>query len=259
MYGVDDTKYTLVQADYVQAEAVVVAYLSGDQVLMRLFEESYGMSSEEKKAKGYDIHRLTASMMFNVPIEQVTKQMRDIGKRLRHAVSYSAGPNVVAVNIGITEAEAKALLNKYHLTYPMLRLWQKRVTDQLAKDMTLTNLWGRKHRFFDRWGDSLFRSAYSFIPQSSVGDLLNLAMTDFYNQYCCDKDISLYLQLHDAMYVQCPEERVNEVMGKMRKCMAIPVPYEHGEFLIDIDFKVGKSWGALDETEYVEETIAELD
>lgn len=233
------------QADYMQAEAVVVAYCIGDYAMIELFKESFGLSREERKDRNLDIHKLTASIMFRTPIQDVMPEQRSIGKMIRHATNYSAGPMVLANGIGCALKEAKALLEQFHNTTPQLRLWHQSIQKELYQTRTLTNLLGRKHRFLERWGDELFRSAYSFIPQSTVGDLLNTALLRLYNHYGDQYDI--VLQLHDAIYILVEQDRVPQAMEDMRKSMLMPLYYKGQEFTIDVDFSVGQSWGELEE------------
>lgn len=235
--------HVLIQADYVQAEAVAVAFLIGDFKLISMFRESFGMSGQERKDAGYDVHRITASQMFNVNLEDITKEMRTVGKTLRHATNYSAGPSVVAVRLGCTQKEAKELLRMYHNATPQLHMWHLRIQDQLRSTRTLTNLLGRPHRFLERWGDDLFRSAYSYIPQSTVGDLLNRSLCSVYY----NTELELCLQLHDAMYVSCPPDEVEKTMQIMYENMITPLTANGMKFYIDVDFKVGPSWGEMEE------------
>jgi len=223
--------YEILQADYKQAEAVIVAYLINDAKAIKVFQDPDG-----------DIHNLTASMMFGVPIDEVTKKMREIGKRLRHAGNYSAGPAVVAHALGIEMKEAKGLIELYHNSCPQLRLWHKSIQAQLSKNKTLETPLGRKHTFTERWGDSLFRSAYSFIPQSTVGEMLNMSLVKFYLEWGQYSDI--WMQLHDALYILKKESEDRQMwMERMRDCMIIPLNINHKEVIIDVDFKVGKNWG----------------
>jgi len=93
----------------------------------------------------------------------------------------------------------------------------------------------------------MFRSAYSFIPQSSVGDLLNQSLIRLYEQY--GQEIHIVLQLHDAIYVIVKEDKVEWCKEKMRECMVRTVEVNHDEMTIDVDFKVGDSWGDMYEEE----------
>jgi len=242
--------WKIIQADYIQAEAVVVGYLSGDQKLIKLFEDSFGLRSAERKAS-YDIHVITAQNMFGV--KEVTKEQRQIGKTIRHAGNYSAGPQVLALQLNCTSSRAKQLMDLYYQINPHLKLWQQSIQDELRKDKTLTTPMGRRHRFLERWGDELFRSAYAFKPQSTVGDLLNSSLVNLYNDV--GDDIELMLQLHDAIYAQVPEEEVGPTIAIMRRAMLKPVVVNHRTMVIDIDFKVGDSWGEQEEVDWQDYTI----
>ena len=232
------------QADYKQAEAVVVSYEILDLPMIQLFKNSFGLTPEECKQRNLDIHKLTAARNFRVPLEKVTTELRNIGKTIRHAVSYSAGPKVLATKLGCKLADAKKLLDDYHNGCPQLKIWHQKIQQELKKTRTLTNLLGRKHKFLKLWGDDLFRSAYSYIPQSTVGDLLNLALVRLYENY--GDELTIALQLHDALYVIVPENLVHWAATVMRQCMLIPLTSSHGEqYYIDIDFKSGPSWGDM--------------
>lgn len=238
--------HILLQADYKQAEAVVVAYLINDVKLKKLFSDSFGKSPDECAANHWDVHKLTASAMFGIPITEITKAQRGIGKTIRHATNYSAGPTVVATRLGIQLKEAKQLLERYHQTCPQLKLWHQRIQDELRRTRTLTNLFGRKHRFLDRWGDTLFRSAYSFIPQSTVGDLLNHALLNIYSNL--SDWVHLALQLHDAVYCYIKPNQLPDAIDALTEQMLIPLHTDAGEqFTIDVDFSAGETWGDLKE------------
>ena len=243
-----DPGWKIVQADYSQAEAVVVAHLTGDQKLIKMFYDSFGLSKTEKKV--YDIHKMTIANMLGIDVSQVTAEQRTAGKTIRHATSYSAGPLVLANRLGIKMGDAKKLMELYHKANPNLRMWYQQIQEELKRSRTLVNLLGRKHRFLDRWGDSLFRSAYSYIPQSTVGDLLNLALLKIYHgQKDLPFEISILLQLHDAVYVMTREENVMDLIKYLRSNMLIPLKCNNLEFMIDVDFKVGDSWGESEDVE----------
>ena len=239
--------YEIIRADYIQAEAVVVAYLINDTKLINMFKQGYGQTKEYRAENHLDIHTQTASDMLQIPIDQVTPDQRTIGKVLRHANNYSAGPAVTAHKLGCAIKEAKTLNQLYHNICPQLSIWHTLIRNELQKTMTLTNLLGRSHRFLDRWGDTLFRSAYSYKPQSTVGELLNNSLVKFYKNY--GKDRTIILQLHDAMYILSPlgEDNRSESIEMLREAMTYPLEHSGEEFIIDIDFAVGQSWGELEE------------
>lgn len=158
--------------------------------------------------------------------------------------NYSAGPAVLSARLDISMKDAKLLLSTYHNACPQLQVWQQRIQEELKRTRTLTNLFGRRHYFLERWGDNLFRSAYSFMPQSTVGDLLNKALVTIYNNH---PELDIILQLHDAIYCFVDEDKVEQSITTMRNAMLIPLQYKGEEFTIDVDFSVGKSWGELEE------------
>ncbi len=238
------SKYEIVSADLIQAEAVVVAHLIHDQRLMTMFKEAYGMSPVERKAAFLDVHLITASTMFRVAIEDVTPAQRQVGKQIRHATNYSAGPKVLANKIGCTMTEARNLLRQFMDTTPQLQLWHQKIQKQLRETKILTNLLGRRHKFLDRWGDDLFRSAYSYIPQSSIGDLLNLGLIRLYENY--GEDVDMGLQLHDAVYVWLPLGERQQVIDILRACLTQELETTNYKFTVDIDFSAGPSWGEME-------------
>lgn len=249
MYCCDEGKIW-VAADYKQAEAVIVAHIIGDVRLQHYFKKAFSCTKEEQDL--YDVHRLTASLMFGIPYDEVNPTARKVGKTLRHACSYSAGPQVIADQLGIELKEAKHLLDLYHKANPLLKVWYSSVQNELRTTRCLTTPMGRKHRFLDRWGDSLFRSAYSYKPQSTVGDYLNQSMRILYDKY--GDVIDIMLQLHDAMYIQCDnnKESIEATIEMLKECMIRPLKINFEEFIIGIDFKIGTHWGDMDVSEEFE-------
>jgi DNA polymerase len=262
MYYAGDGKVFL-QADYKQAEAVVVAYLIGDKKLQNLFKASFGLSDSECKARNLDVHKITAASMAGFKVDfvdgesglrvvfsqEVSGDMRRVGKTIRHAKNYSAGPGVLANKLGISMPAAKQLMTTYDLANPELQIWQRNdIQVQLKETRTLTNLFGRKHKFLDRWGDDLFRSSYSFIPQSTVGDLLNKALIILHDEF--GQEVTIALQLHDAIYIIVDDNEAAIERGKwiLKHCMierVQPLVAKGQEFFIDIDYAVGRYWGEL--------------
>jgi DNA polymerase I-like protein with 3'-5' exonuclease and polymerase domains len=102
---------------------------------------------------------------------------------------------------------------------------------------------GRKRTFFGLWGDNLFREAYSFLPQSTVADVLNLALIQFHNLNLAAEEM---LQIHDAFVVQCKDGYVPEIVEGIRTAFDIPI-YINGRILkIPVDIKAGKNWQDLE-------------
>uniref|UniRef100_A0A6H1ZUF9 Putative DNA polymerase n=1 Tax=viral metagenome TaxID=1070528 RepID=A0A6H1ZUF9_9ZZZZ len=233
--------WKIIEADYSQAEAVIVAHLTGNQKMIKMFKDSFGLSPTEKSP--YDIHVLKASELFGIPIDQVTPEQRRVGKTIRHARNYKAGPTVLANALRTSLSNAKDLIALDERIDPSLGMWHVATQEALKTTRTLTNLLGRQHRFLDRWCDAMFRSAYSYKPQSTVGDLLNIALKRLYDSLLeIPWEIEIMLQLHDALYVMVEETNVMPTIRHIRECMLIPLKYNYEEFIIDAEFKVKDSW-----------------
>ncbi len=157
---------TLLSFDLAQAEAWIVAYLAND----------FNMKDALKNS---DIHKLTASVIFDKLLAEITKNERYIGKRCNHALNYRMGPFQMATTINkdsdkepyvtVSNSEAKRWRDKYHEFYN-IKTWWAEIEDDLRRSRTLTTPYGFQRTFYNRWDDDLFKEATAFIPQSTVGD-----------------------------------------------------------------------------------------
>jgi uracil-DNA glycosylase family 4 len=160
--------------------------------------------------------------------------------------NYNAGPGVLAHFLQISLKEAKILMSQAKNATPQLHLWHKRIQQHLQRERSLTNLFGRKHRFLGRYNDNLLRSAYAYTPQSTVGDLLNMALTRFYYKYGMERRIRL--QLHDAIYVFSPLGKRQETIAMLKDAMLIELTSSNGvKYTVDVDFSAGPNWGEMEE------------
>jgi DNA polymerase I len=220
-----DVHKVLVNADLSQAEARVVAYLANEERLIRVFES------------GGDIHRKNASNIFRVKEEEVTNAQRETAKRVVHASNYGMGPRTFATTAGISEGEAKRLLNLYFATYPRIRVWHMSIRDTLQSTRELTTPFGRRRTFFNKWNDSLLKEGLAFIPQSTVADMVNQALIQM------DREgFELLLQVHDSIVFQCTPKELDEKVARARVLMERPVEINGKILRIPMDVKVGENW-----------------
>lgn len=134
----------------------------------------------------------------------------------------------------------------YFKSFPAHLRWHAHVATELATRGYLISTTGRRRYFFGRRDDQeTIRSAVAFDPQGSVGDILNRGMLQVWQANCCQ----LLLQIHDAILIQYPEERENEIVPKVCEIIQVDVPLKHGRVLrIPSEAKVGWNWGAWSET-----------
>ena len=269
---VADPGHCIIELDKKQAEWIVVAYLANDANMIEVFE------------KGLDAHVKTATLMFGASADLIkeddkllenkfTKEdilearkkflpeilkynpidsmsCRQIGKKCNHGLNYDLAANGFSINSDIDIKTSRRAVELYHNGYPGIRnVYHYRVREQLAKDRTQTNCFGRKRIFMDRWGDTLFKAAYACIPQGSVGDLVNIAIREIYHaQTPAMKKVDLLGQVHDSVVFQYPLDSLPDLYYAIKICkeyMDIPMTYSARKFIIPTDVKVGLNWGTL--------------
>jgi DNA polymerase-1 len=215
-----------VKGDLSQAENRVVAWLT-DGIMKKAFQ------------RGDDVHSLAAAMLFGGRMQDYPKgsHERNVAKTCVHAANYGSGPGQVAALLHCPQAEARKLLEKYHESFPEVRRWQERIRSSLAKNRTLVTPLGRKRQFLGRWGDELFRSAYAFIPQSTVADYLNLGLLRLWLKLF-PLNAWPVLQVHDEVVVECPVGQEQQVEQIMRDCLEIPIVVGSDILVIPLETKV---------------------
>jgi DNA polymerase-1 len=232
---VSDEGKVFINVDLKQAEAMVMAYLAEETKLIELFN------------KGGDLHRLNASWIFNIPESEVTFEQRDRAKRGVHALDYGMGPLLFAHLFGCPLVEARRLSQKYFDNFPRIKSWHLQIQSALGKSRTITTPMGRKRTFFGLWGEQLFREAYAYVPQSTVADVLNLALIRFV-ELCTAlrKDYEPMLQNHDAFLVQCDKDSIYDCITLIKQAFNIPIYIKGRTLTIPIDIKVGKNWDEME-------------
>jgi DNA polymerase-1 len=239
-YLLADDDCMMFNIDLSQAENRVVAYLGPEPAMISAFES------------GLDVHKQTAALIFGVPISEVSDEIgscdigggnfsqRFWGKKANHGLNYDLGYKTFAFYYEILEADAKFICEKYHKAYPGVRQYHEWVRHQLSKDRTLTNLFGRKRLFLDRWGDELFKSAYSYIPQSSVAEIINRRglVYIYYNQHLF-KPVDLLLQVHDSIVFQMNYKKYGwkeqaECLMLIKQSLEAPLTWRGTSFVIPI-------------------------
>jgi len=187
-----------------------------------------------------------------------------------HSFNYGLSANGFAIQYNLELRYAKQCYQLYHNAYPGLTLWHQHIRNKLSKDRTLENLFGRKRRFLNRWNEDLFKAAYSYIPQSTVGQLLNIGIVETYYQQDREgleflKKWDLLNQVHDSMVFQYP---ANDPVGFAKTIKQIQENlnvkmYANGrEFIIKTDGKIGlncKKLYTLDIAEPTEEVQKQIE
>ncbi len=227
---IPDDGYIFMNMDLSQAEARIVALAAEENAMISIFKG------------GGDVHKKNASWIFNIPESGVSDEQRQLAKKMVHALNYGMGYKSFAGHCNIGFGESKELIEKYFCAFPMITEWHKKLQSQLNKTRTLTNYFGRKRIFFGRWGEDLFKEAYAYIPQSTIGDLLNLILIRLYDEIIKEGvDAEILLQVHDSILLQCKEKDVS----KIKTLMLLANDFDVDGIVIPMDFKIGGNWNEV--------------
>jgi len=226
-----DEGYIAYFLDLGQAENRMVANVAPEPNMIQAFES------------GIDVHKLTASLIYHKPIEEVTEEMRQWGKRANHGLNYDFGYKSFALMYEIGEKEALAIVEGYHRSYKGITQYHGWVKRELIQRGYIENAYGRRRRYLSRMNDATFKEAYSFIPQSTIADKLNETMGEVYNDQINFKNVSITNQIHDQLLIQLPinigwREHA-EILYKIRVIMERPVHWKHTSFVIPTDCEMG--------------------
>lgn len=253
-YYLADEGYLAFEIDLSQAEPRIVANITPEPTMLRAFEN------------GIDIHSQTAAMLFNIPLEDVSdkdgsspigngmRSQRYWGKRCNNGLNYGLGYKEFALQLGISETEAKILVEGYHDIYPAIRnRYHEMLKSMLGEDRIVTNCapYNRRRRFTGRWNNQLFTKAYAHIPQSTVGDKVDEDGLN-YIYYNPDKfeHLELLNQVHDSIWFQIPFSKVSIEEGSRMiedTCLSLekPISFKNREFFIPVDIKCGRNFEVM--------------
>ncbi|MCL6523615.1 MAG: DNA polymerase I [Thermoflavifilum sp.] len=228
--------HKLLSADYSQIELRIVAAMSGDEHMIEAFQ------------KGLDIHTATASRVFGVPIDQVTKEMRYRSKSVNFGIIYGQGPFGLAQNLGISRTEAKELIDNYFKQYPGIKAYMDQQIAFAKKHGYVKTLMGRK-----RWLPDIHssnntvrgyaeRNAINMPIQGTAADMIKLAMIRIHEQLQHHHlKSTMILQVHDELVLDVPEEEVKQVSSIVIQEMQQALPLPH-DVPVVAEVGVGKNW-----------------
>jgi DNA polymerase-1 len=231
-----DPSYVLLTADYSQIELRILASITGETSLVEAFKRKD------------DIHTITASSLFGVPAEHVTKDQRRLAKTVVYAVLYGQSAFGLAQVTGMTNAEAAEFIKRYHETFPSIKGYVEKTLHQARTQGYVNTIYGRKrfipemHSLSHVERQALEREAINMPIQGSNADLIKIAMLRL-QQALQDRHMRtrMILQVHDELIFEVPVEELERARHLVRSIMegvgegVVTVP-------ITVEIKVGKSW-----------------
>jgi uracil-DNA glycosylase family 4 len=250
-----DEGYILYSFDLSQIENRIVAYVGGVISQIEAFES------------GIDLHRLTASIIFNKPYDQISDEdgsaslgdgrqsERYWGKKGNHATNYDVSYKTFALVNEMPETDAKQTLEAIHRGYPQIRGgYHLVIQEMLRSNRMVTNLFGRNRLFLgpvfpDRFTpksacDSTFREAYAQLPQSTCADKMNEQGIEYvyYNQQWF-KPVEILTQIHDSLVFQIPLSipwsAHADMLLRIKNSLETPLVWHEREIKTPVDLAIG--------------------
>ncbi len=229
-----DADHVLVDADYSQIELRLLAAISGDETMIDAFRH------------GVDIHAVTASQVFDVPLESVTAEMRKRAKAVNFGIVYGISDYSLSVDIGVTKRQAADYIAGYMRTYPKVAAYLKDAVQKAKEDGFVTTIYGRRRaipelistkKMMVAFGE---RIAMNSPIQGSAADIIKAAMVSLERVLSrSGLDAQLILQVHDELIVECAKDCAEEVKAilqrEMEHVIDLAVP-------LTVDVAAGSNW-----------------
>ena len=231
----DKENYYILSADYSQIELRLLAHVSGDANLIAAFNS------------GMDVHTVTASKVFDEPIEKVTKEMRYKAKAVNFGIVYGQSKYGLAKALGIKAEEAETFINKYFESYSRIKDYMHNMVAQVEEYGYVETIFGRR-RYLDGEINSpnamirefAKRAAINQPMQGSASDLIKLAMIDLSNKLKENNLKSkMILQVHDELILEVYKPELELVKTIIKEAMELNQPLK---VPLVIDINIGESW-----------------
>lgn len=224
----------LVDVDYSQIELRVLSDLANDETMINAFNN------------GDDIHTITASQVFNMPVEMVTPQMRSSAKAVNFGIVYGIGAFSLAKDIGVTNKEAKQYIDNYLGTYSGVDAYMKQMIE-LAKDKGYSETLFHRKRYLPELSSSNHmmrafgeRVARNMPIQGTAADIIKIAMVKVDKRLRDEKmQAHLILQVHDELIVEAPENEAERALAIVTEEMENACKMK---VLLRADGKIGNTW-----------------
>ena len=226
--------YILLAADYSQIELRIIAALSKEETMIEAFKN------------GEDIHASTASKVFNVPLEEVTREQRGNAKTVNFGIIYGVSAFGLSNQTDLSRGEAKELIDTYYETYPKLRAYMSEQVDFARDNGYVQTVLGRRRYLKDINSRNAIvrgaaeRNAVNAPIQGSAADIIKIAMINIYNKLeAGNYKTKMLLQVHDELVfdVYRPELETIKTLVKteMESAFKMDVP-------LDVEVDTGLNW-----------------
>ena len=232
--------YKLIVADYSQIELRIMAELSKDPAFLKAFRE------------GVDLHSLTASQMFGIPLEQITKERRFQAKSINFGLMYGRGAKSLAVQLELSEEEAQRLLQKYFTTYKKVKVWLDKIGREAVRKGYSITIGGRKRYYrdlnsedpgYERQQAYVERQGKNHPIQGTSADMTKLAMVHIYERIKKEGLEAVPVHtVHDEIVVEAKEYQAKKVAKLVREEMERAGEWLLKEVPVKVDVATSNCW-----------------
>jgi DNA polymerase-1 len=229
-----DKEHLLMAADYSQIELRIIAALSGDKQMIDAFRNKH------------DIHIATASKVFHVPMDEVTRDQRSAAKAVNFGIIYGQSAFGLAQSLNISRTEAKGIIDSYYEQFPALRSYMDKVVHDARDNGYVETIMKRRRYLPDINSANAMvrgyaeRNAVNAPIQGSAADIIKLAMIKIHHAM---KESTLaskmILQVHDELVFDVVKDEVDQMKVLVRECMETAVEME---VPLDVEVEVGVNW-----------------
>ncbi|RZJ63353.1 MAG: DNA polymerase I [Flavobacterium sp.] len=229
-----DENHTLVSADYSQIELRIIAALSGEQNMIDAFKN------------GEDIHKSTAAKVFNVALEDVTREQRSHAKTVNFGIIYGVSAFGLSNQTSLTRSESAALIDAYYKSYPQLRNYISEQIEIAREQGFVSTISGRRRYLKDINSANQVvrgaaeRNAVNAPIQGSAADIIKIAMINIHKKLTSENWKSkMLLQVHDELVFDVHNDELEKIKPmikyEMENAFLLDVP-------LDVDLGEGKDW-----------------
>ncbi|WP_405211615.1 DNA polymerase I [Dokdonia sp. Asnod2-E02] len=229
-----DENHTLLAADYSQIELRIIAALSEEENMIQAFTD------------GEDIHASTAAKVFNVPLEEVTREQRSNAKTVNFGIIYGVSAFGLSNQTDLSRGEAKELIDNYYKSYPKLRNYMSELVDFARENGYVKTVLDRR-RYLNGINSSngvvrgaAERNAVNAPIQGSAADIIKIAMINIFEKLeNSDYKTKMLLQVHDELVFDVPNTELDDIKNliktEMESAFKMAVP-------LDVEVGLGQNW-----------------
>lgn len=229
-----DENHVLLAADYSQIELRIIAALSQEDTMMQAFKD------------GADIHASTASRVFNVALEDVTREQRSNAKTVNFGIIYGVSAFGLSNQTSLTRSESKELIDTYYETYPKLKAYMSNQVAFARENGYVETVLGRRRYLKDINSRNAIvrgaaeRNAVNAPIQGSAADIIKLAMINIHNRFSAEGFKSkMLLQVHDELVFDAHKDELEIIKPiikeEMENAFKLDVP-------LDVEMGIGQNW-----------------